>query len=85
MRRATRLDPLTAPCCEREPKRVAANGSGTLTVAGVNAYTGVSRIHAGILTLNGSDRISDLGALVLAGGTFALTGFSETLGPLSLR
>lgn len=60
-------------------------GAGTLQLSGTNTYTGATRIDAGTLLLGASNRIADASNLILAGGTFATGGFSETLGALTLN
>jgi autotransporter-associated beta strand protein len=59
-------------------------GGGTLTFLGANTYIGDTRINAGVLQLGAANRIADSSRLVMAGGTFATTGFSETLGALAV-
>jgi autotransporter-associated beta strand protein len=59
-------------------------GTGTLTLSGANTYTGATTVNAGTLALGAANRIADTSAMVLAGGTFATGGFSETLGTLTL-
>jgi autotransporter-associated beta strand protein len=59
-------------------------GTGTMTLSGANTYTGATTVNAGTLALGAANRIADTSALVLAGGTFATGGFSETLGTLTL-
>jgi autotransporter-associated beta strand protein len=63
---------------------VTKNGLGTWTLAAANTYSGDTTINAGTLALAGSNRIADGSDLVLAGGTFATAGFSETVASLSL-
>ena len=60
-------------------------GTGTLTLSGVNIYTGTTTINAGTLALSGGSAILDAGAVVLAnvaGATLALNN-NETIGSLS--
>lgn len=59
-------------------------GSGTTTLNAANTYTGTTTIAAGTLGLGASERISNSSNMVLSGGTFALNGFTETLGTLAL-
>jgi len=59
-------------------------GTGTMTLSGNNTYTGATTVNAGTLALGAANRIANTSALVLAGGTFATGGFSETLGSLTL-
>ncbi len=60
-------------------------GTGTLTVSGVNTYTGPTTVSAGTLTLSGgANRLSAATALtVTAGATFNLGNNSQTVGSLS--
>lgn len=60
------------------------SGSGTLTLTGDNTYTGATQVDAGTLALGAANRIANASNLVMAGGTFATGGFSETLGTLGL-
>ncbi len=58
-------------------------GSGTLSLAGVNAYTGKTTIADGTLRLLGHNRLPN-GEIVQvdAGATLDLNNFNETVGPL---
>lgn len=61
-------------------------GTGTLTLTGVNTYTGFTDITAGTLSINGGSAIHDASTVFLAAtGTVALNlnGASETIGGLS--
>lgn len=59
-------------------------GSGTMTLTGANSYTGGTTITAGTLQLGASNRLAATGALSVGSlGTFALAGFSQTVGDLS--
>jgi autotransporter-associated beta strand protein len=60
-------------------------GSGTVTLSGVNTYTGTTNINAGTLTIgNSSSNISDSSAVtVSSGATFDLDDFNETIGSLA--
>lgn len=60
------------------------NGAGTWLLSGATAYTGTTTINEGTLALASANRISNSSNLVMAGGTFATRGFSETLGTLTL-
>jgi autotransporter-associated beta strand protein len=59
-------------------------GAGDLTLSGVATYTGPTRVEGGVLRLGSAERIGASSRLVLAGGTFDVNGFSETLGALDL-
>lgn len=59
-------------------------GAGTATLSGNNTYTGATTVSEGTLALGASNRIANTSNLVMAGGTFATGGFSETLGTLTL-
>ncbi len=58
--------------------------SSTWTLSGSSTYTGATTINGGTLALGAANRIADTSNLVMAGGTFATGGFSETLGTLTL-
>jgi fibronectin-binding autotransporter adhesin len=54
-------------------------GAGTLTLSGVNLYTGGTTVAAGTLALSGGDdRLSTSGAITMAGGTLDLGGHGQT-------
>lgn len=61
-----------------------ATSNGTINLNAVNTYTGATIIRGGTLALGAANRIADTSNLVMAGGTFATGGFSETLGTLTL-
>lgn len=66
---------------------LAGSGSGRLLLSGVNTYSGGTTISAGTLRLAAAGVLADAGAITLDGGTFstgATTGFSETVGTLTL-
>ncbi len=57
---------------------------GTLVLSGNNTYTGGTTISAGTLRLGAQERLADSGAVnTLAGSTFDLNGFNETVASLS--
>ncbi|NBV35519.1 MAG: hypothetical protein EBR81_17455, partial [Proteobacteria bacterium] len=60
-------------------------GEGTLTLTGVNTYSGGTTLQAGVLLLNGKDRLLTTGSIVLNGGTLDLGGNSQTAGLISLN
>lgn len=61
-------------------------GAGTLTLSGVNSYTGATFISAGTLQLSGAPRISDNSRIELSGGTLRTAGNpnNETVSTLTL-
>ena len=63
---------------------VAKAGGGTLTLAGVNTYSGATTISAGTLKLGQPNAITNTGAINVAGGTYDLGGFTVTNGVVSL-
>ena len=60
------------------------SATSSLTLSGNNTYTGATTISAGTLAIGASERIANTSNLILGGGTFALGGFTETLGTLQL-
>lgn len=58
-------------------------GSGSLTLAGVNTYTGTTTVNAGVLNLGVANAIATSANVVLAGGTLR-SAFSQTLAALNL-
>ena len=68
--------------------RLKKEGSGTLTLAGANTYTGTTAIQAGSLVLSGVGSLADSSAVNLNGATavFSIAGIAavgETVGSLS--
>jgi len=62
------------------------NGTGTLFLGGTaaNTFSGVNTLNAGRITAGKADALGAGNALVMAGGTFEPSGFSQTLGTLDL-
>nr|WP_256731251.1 autotransporter-associated beta strand repeat-containing protein [Sphingomonas sp. dw_22] len=58
-------------------------GTGTLTLTGVNSYTGTTQIDSGTLAIDGRQAIADTGAVVIGdAGTFEVLN-TEVIGSLS--
>jgi filamentous hemagglutinin family protein len=57
-------------------------GTGTLTLSGVNTYTGATTINAGTVSVNGTALADTSAVAVASGATFDLTG-NETIGSLA--
>ena len=61
------------------------NGTGTMTLNGVNLYTGGTTLNSGTLVLgHSSNTLADAGALTINGGTLAMGSNSDTIGALTL-
>ena len=63
------------------------NGTGMLTLAGSNLYSGPTKINDGTIQLGAAERINDLSNMILNGGTFstgATTGYKENVNTLQL-
>lgn len=58
-------------------------GTGTLTLSGVNTYTGATTISAGELILEGGLAIADVSAVTVASGAQLTLNDSETIGSLA--
>ena len=63
---------------------VTKTGLGTLTLSGVNTYTGGTYVTDGTLQIGASERLLDSGSLTVRGGTFNVEGFTETVGAVVL-
>jgi fibronectin-binding autotransporter adhesin len=64
------------------------NGTGLLTIANTNSYTGGTLINSGTIALGKASGLPSAGALTLgsgtSNGTFDLTGFGQSLGTLAV-
>jgi autotransporter-associated beta strand protein len=59
-------------------------GTGTLTLSGVNTFTGNTTISAGTLIVTSGAALSDTGAVIIAnGGTLTVNTNQETIGSLA--
>ncbi len=60
-------------------------GSGSLTLGGINTYTGSTTVSAGVLILDGANAISDSGAVILTDTVAAALTLNtnQTIGSLS--
>ena len=63
---------------------VTKSNTSAWTLSGASTYTGATTVSGGTLALGAANRIADTSNLIMAGGTFATGGFSETLGTLTL-
>jgi autotransporter-associated beta strand protein len=60
------------------------NGTGTLTLAGANTYSGGTTVNAGALQVGNASALgATTGTLAVDGGTLDLNGFTVTVGSLS--
>ena len=64
--------------------RVIKDGTGTLTLAGSNSYQGTTTITQGRLQMGASNVLPNSSNVVLAGGTLATGGNSDTVGTLAV-
>ena len=54
--------------------------SGTTTLTGANAYTGITTVGDGVLALGAfNERLANVSRVVVNGGTFDLGGFTQTV------
>ena len=60
------------------------SGAGTITLSGVNTYTGGTNVTEGTLQIGASERLLDSGSLNVTGGTFHVQNFTETVGTVTL-
>ncbi len=60
------------------------NGAGILTLSGVNTYTGDTTINAGTLALGVANSLSNSTAVNIAGGTFNVATFNDTVASVIL-
>lgn len=58
-------------------------GSGTLTLAGTNTYTGNTNINAGTLIVSGGQAIGDTSAVSVANGAHLTVQSNETIGSIA--
>lgn len=59
-------------------------GTGTLTLLGVNTYTGSTTVSAGTLKLSANNVLADATAVIVSGGNFNLGGFADTVSGVQL-
>ena len=59
------------------------DGGGSLLLTGVNSYSGVTTVNAGILQVNNGSAIADAGAVVVNAPGALFVGSSETIGSLA--
>ncbi|CAN4274719.1 Filamentous haemagglutinin, N-terminal [Methylophilaceae bacterium] len=59
-------------------------GAGSLTLGGINTYTGATNVNAGTLLISASERINNASAVTVASGaTFNLNNLTETVGSIA--
>ena len=59
-------------------------GSGTVTLSGANTYNGTTTVTLGTLALGANNVISDSSNLVINGGTFDISTYSDTVGIITM-
>jgi autotransporter-associated beta strand protein len=60
-------------------------GGGTLTLSGANTYTGGTTVNLGTLALGANNVLADAGNVTVAGGTFNVAAFNDTVAVVSLQ
>jgi autotransporter-associated beta strand protein len=59
-------------------------GTGACILSGQNSYAGPTQVNQGTLQLAAANSLLATSSLILNGGTFATSGFSQTLGALNV-
>ena len=59
-------------------------GSGVLTLAGNNRYTGTTTINSGLLAVGAANTLSANSAITISGGTLDVSGFANTIASLNI-
>ena len=62
--------------------QLAAN-TGTVTLVGINSYSGVTTVNAGTLPAGSTTGLSPNSAFTVSGATLSLGSFSNTIGSLA--
>lgn len=63
--------------------RLTKGGTGTMTLASAQAYTGTTAVSQGTLKLGGDNLLVSTASLFIAGGTFDLANHNQTVGAFS--